>query len=326
MRSNLLSGTGVLLLSSACAALAVPITTFNQLVVFGDSLSDNGNAAFVLGGTLPGNYAPNAFTDGANTTPKTTGPFGLWIDQFAGKTGLPDPQPFLTNPLSNTNYAVGTAVTGSGSPQDISNQVAAFGASHPQGAPSNALYTIWGGSNDILNGTNNPAGAADSLFSNILTLAAGGAKYFLWIDVAPLGDTPLARAGGPQTVAAFNAASVAFNNEWANDIAKLRAQGIFVIGVDAYGLFTQISASPSTYGFSNITDPAQGMANVDPNTFLFWDVEHPTTAADALVANLAYNDLVASPEPATVGLMLLGLCGVISAGKLRRRKAALQNR
>src|SRR5271157_1334030 len=70
------------------------------LVVFGDSLSDNGNAAAALAavGLTLGNHATNAATDGPATTPATSGPFGLWIDQFAALSSLPDPQPFVLSP------------------------------------------------------------------------------------------------------------------------------------------------------------------------------------------------------------------------------------
>lgn len=331
MRVKFLAVTGLLLMSPVYAALALPITSVNQLVVFGDSLSDAGNASIATLGAFPGpNYATRNvpgvpfpvgyFTDGPNTNPDTASPSGLWIDQFAAKAGLADPQPFLA-PLPDTNLAVASAQTGSANPQDVSNQVLAFDATHPTGLPSNALYTIWAGSNDILNGNTSLQAvnkAADSLYQNILSLAAGGAKYFLWIDLAPLGDTPMARAAGAQTSAALNAASVAFNAEWATDIAKLQGQGIAVVGVDVYTLFNQITSAPGSYGFNDVTDSAQGM-NANPNSFLFWDGEHPTTAGDALVANLAFNDLVATPEPMSIGLALIGLFGLIATRKLRRR-------
>ena len=63
------------LLSACLFASAAHADGINQLVVFGDSLSDNGNAAIALGGTLPGNYAPNAFTDGATTLSSHLRPF-----------------------------------------------------------------------------------------------------------------------------------------------------------------------------------------------------------------------------------------------------------
>jgi phospholipase/lecithinase/hemolysin len=233
---------------------------------------------------------------------------------------IPDPQPYLTNPLSATNYAVASAKTGSGNPQDVSNQVSIFQLAHSQ-APSSALYAIWAGSNDILNGNVSPSAAtqsADSLYANIVSLASGGAKYFLWLDLPPLGETPLARTAGPQTAAALNAASNAFNAEWVADIAKLQSLGIDVIGVDINNLFNQISGNPSAYGFTNVTDPAQGISG-DPNRYAFWDMRHPTTAGHALVANLAFNDVVASPEPTTFLLALIGIGGVLVARKHYRR-------
>jgi len=301
------------------AALASPALIFagsitaSQLVVFGDSLSDNGNAAFELGGTLPGDYAPNAFTDGPNTSPATTGPFGLWIDQFAALAGLPDPQPFLATP-GGTNFAIASAQTGTVNPQDIGNQVAAFSAEEGFSAPPGALYVIWGGANDIFNGGSGAAAAAN-LFGDIETLAAEGAKNFLWLNLPALGDTPL---GAGPAASVLNAQSADFNAAWAADIATLDSTGLDVTGVDIGGLFSQIIASPGSFGFTNVTSPAQGTTG-NPNNYLFWDTEHPTTAAGAVIAQTAFDDLTGAPEPGSFALLFLGLAGTAIVG--RRRSA-----
>ncbi len=314
MHRKLLAATGALLLSPVYAAFA---SSVNQLVVFGDSLSDNGNAAIVLaqnGTPLSGfNYAANAFTDGPNTSPATAGPYGLWIDQFAAKMGLPDPQPYLANPLSNTNYAVAGAQTGSANIQDIGNQLTLFGASHPLGAPSNALYTIWGGANDLFNGANSGKTAADNLYGNILALHQAGAQNFLWLNLPNLGLTPRG-----QGISALTTASADFDAEWAIDIANLKGLGIDITGVDINSLFNSIIADKGAYGFTNVTSPAQNTSD-NPNNYLFWDVQHPTTAGDALIANLAYSDLNAVPEPLSAGLWLAGFVAVFAALKLRRK-------
>lgn len=319
MRGKFLAFITCLLITPVYAAFGSVIDSVNQLVVFGDSLSDNGNAAIVLGGTLPGNYAPNAFTDGPNTSPATAGPFGLWIDQFAAKAGLPDPQPYLANPLSNTNYAVASAQTGSANPQDIDNQIGAFTVAHPLGAPSQALYVVWGGANDVYNKTNTGTVAADNLYANILTLSSEGAKYFLWLNLPPIGDSPRGAAEDPT---GFNNQSAAFNTEWGVDLGKLQAAGVDVTGIDINSLFSDIVANPGSYGLSNLTTPAQGQAG-DPNANLFWDTEHPTTAGDAAIANFVYNDLTATPtavpEPLNAALCLVGLFGVFAIGKLRSK-------
>jgi phospholipase/lecithinase/hemolysin len=307
MRGTLVVITAALLTLPLGVASASPL--FSQVYVFGDSLSDNGNAAIVLGGSLPGNYAPNAFTDGPATSPATSGPFGLWIDQFAADLGLPDPQPYLANPVSNTNYAVASAQTGSSNLQDISNQVSAFSIQNAGVAPSNGLYAIWGGANDLYNGTNSGTAAADNLYANILTLSAEGANSFLWFNLPTLSETP--RGAGSATL---GTESSLFNAEWAADLAKLQAAGIDVTGVDVNAEFNSILADPALYGFTNVTSPAQGISG-NPNNYLFWDTEHPTTAADALLAQLAAGDLTATPEPGSFALLLLGAVGLCMLGQ-----------
>jgi phospholipase/lecithinase/hemolysin len=280
-------------------AVASPIGSVNQLVVFGDSLSDNGNAAIVAAQlNIP-------------FPPLSNGP--LWIDQLATKLSVPDPQPFLAQ-TGGTNYAIATAQTGSNGLSGVSDQLIAFALAHPGGAPADALYTLWAGANDIFNG-GNPVLAADNIFNNILGLAAGGGKNFLWLNLPDLGLTPRAIAAG-QTIPA-NLASGAFNAEWAVDLGKLHAQGINAVGVNVEALFTQIITTPGAFGFSNVTSPGEGQPN--PNSFLFWDDEHPTTAGHALVADLAFADL-SVPEPASISFAALGLFSLV-LWKRREKKA-----
>ena len=114
------------LLSSCLALLLVRATYANQrLVVFGDSLSDNGRLFAISGGDPPkpygnaynksGNevkYFPGRFTDGQNWVdylPKVAEAFGVKISTV-------NPFPFLAGPLEasddTTNFAVGGATSG----------------------------------------------------------------------------------------------------------------------------------------------------------------------------------------------------------------------
>lgn len=345
MRPKLLISTALILLSPLYAALA---SSIDNLVVFGDSLSDNGNAAAALAsqGQTLGNYAANALTDGPNTTPATTAPLGLWVDQFAAKTGLADPTPVVVNTPgglalnpNGTNYAVASAQTGHNPNFSLStifnppptvpwtsDQVTIFNALNHSTASPSSLYTFWAGSDDIshalttnpLSGVSAAKTAANNIESNIQMLAGEGAKYFLWFNLPPLGDTPAARATGPLGIFLANQAASAFNDQMADDVASLEQtlNGITIVTVDIHAGFEQIEGNPGLYGFKNITDPAQGK-NVDPNTYLFWDDLHPTTASDAFIADLAARDAApllstATPEPASWGLLLLGFVAVIA--------------
>src|SRR5690348_10698188 len=238
--------TGAAFLLSAFLFANIPIHAdpIDELVVFGDSLSDNGNAAIALGGTLPGNYAPNAFTDGFTTTPATSGPFGLWSDQLAADLGVPDPQPFLAG---GTDFAVASALTGHNSAFSVpplpptavpytADQVSLYLLSHVPS--STTLYTFWAGANDVDSG-GNPVTAANNVAANIKTLAAAGATDFLWLNLPPLGDTPDGMASGHS--AALNAASKAYDVAWSADIAALRSAGIDVEGVNVALLFDQMN-------------------------------------------------------------------------------------
>ncbi|HEY7307513.1 MAG TPA: SGNH/GDSL hydrolase family protein [Bryobacteraceae bacterium] len=346
MRIRLFARTAVILLSPLCAALAASV---DNLVVFGDSLSDNGNAAAALAsqGQTLGNYAPNALTDGPNTNPPTSGPFGLWVDQFAAKFGLPDPTPFIANTSGGlavnpfgTNFAVGSAQTGHNPAFALSgllnqppvvpwttDQVDIFNSLNQSTAAPGSLYSFWAGSDDISHAlSSNPLtvvsvaqNAANNIESNIKTLAGEGGKYFLWFNLPPLGDTPAARSAGPLAMLAANQATAAFNAQMSADVTDLEhmLSNVVIITIDIHSAFEQIEGNPQAFGFANITDSAQGK-NVDPNTYLFWDDLHPTTAADALIADLAAGEasrfVTATPEPASVALAFLGIIVLAAFG------------
>jgi outer membrane lipase/esterase len=355
---------------SLSSAVADPIN-INQLVVFGDSLSDNGNAAAALAsaGQSFGNYAPNALTDGANTNPPTSGPFGLWIDQFATKFGLSDPKPFVVNTPSSspggnpglavnpsgTNFAVATAQAGSNpnfsptnylnpsnpQPPGTTDQVGLFSSFNGNKASPNSLYVFWAGANNIFDAlAGGPSSfatfpsmaksAADDIAGNIQTLAAEGGKYFVWLNLPPLGAVPYVQDSTNPLIkslgaTAANSAASIFNSEMSSDVSSLESKyGVTIVPVDVNTLFTQIAGSPSSYGFVDVkdaawcgTDGVPTCASNNPNGFAFWDFEHPTTATDSLIAGLVDNDVSplfssgtstsAVPEPSVRLLCALGL-------------------
>src|SRR5262249_4870962 len=159
--------------------LSVPVFAqipFTQFIAFGDSLTDNGNlyiGTSLLGVPTPAPpmYATGEYTDGTNSVPSTASPLGLWIDQLPPKLNLAIPQPYAKG---GTNYAVASAQTGSNpsfSPATpsvpwMTDQLNLFLKGNPN-PPANALYTFWGGANDLLTGGVAPATAASNIQGNI---------------------------------------------------------------------------------------------------------------------------------------------------------------
>jgi outer membrane lipase/esterase len=177
LRTRQLAGAiaATLLFSSAAAA-----TEFSQIFVFGDSLSDNGNISLA---TAPGVQPPLRFT---------TNPGKVGIENVASQLGL-ELSPSL---LGGTDYAWGGAGVLTNSPgtpsavPTVTGQVTAYLAAGK--VDGNALYSIWGGANDI--------------FYHATAVGAGAAAQQL-IAQAVAAQVAAAEAGGlpPSQVPAFTA-------------------------------------------------------------------------------------------------------------------------
>lgn len=332
---KLLSVVFGLFLTTAAANASL----FSSFVVFGDSLSDNGNAYIGSGGaiptppgytTIPGGLG--RFTDGPDTIPAGT-PGGIWHEVLAGLLGEPVATPFLLP--GGTNYAVGGAQVLQDVPQgpltipSLQSQVGLYLTSVGGHADPNALYILWGGANDLYSAVETPgetaAGIATietqmiaSLGTDIAALAAAGAKDFLWLDLPQLATTPRGAHDSslvaPDVAAAFASASTDFAANVMSESALLDAAlGVRIADVNIYALYQQILADPGAFGYTNVTGFAQGNPAANPNQYLFWDFpSHPTTTGHALIGEAADAAVLATfvPEPATctmAGVVLLGL-------------------
>jgi phospholipase/lecithinase/hemolysin len=273
---------------------------YSTIYAFGDSLSDAGNLATLTAGLIPvaPPYAGGEFSNGP-----------VWAQDLATDLGLSTAiRPSLQG---GTDFAYGGATTGStpdhqANPLDLPSQLAQFELQDPVPSP-NALYTVWAGSNDIFdalaNGTNEMA-TVDAAVSNEMQfidgLVAHGANNLLVMFVPDIGQTPDARASGPAYQATATQLSTAYDAQLAQNLWQLEASdpSLHLTVFNTAALLDQAIADPSAFGFTNVTAPlwdgnfenpnSGALATTDPQAqagYLFFDGEHPTAQAHAILAS-----------------------------------------
>jgi len=295
---------GLLGCAFAVPAIGLAQGRISEVVIFGDSLSDTGNAfALQKVNNTPPNYSvdpllipDDAYARGGHHF--TNG--ATWAEDFAQPLGLAaDVSPaFRDADPRATNYAVGGARAsddGTCKSPNLPCQVQVFLQDFDGSAPANALYVIEIGGNDLRDvlATGNPnliAVAVGSVGANILTLYEAGARKFLVWNAPDIGLTPAVRALGPVAVGAAGAAAVAYNTSLQIVLTNLEAlPGINITEFDLYKALHAIVADPPAFGLTDVTDACIGPNDPpfvcnNPDTYLFWDGIHPTKAAHAFLA------------------------------------------
>ena len=316
---------------AATLTLAIPAlpaserAEFSGVVVFGTSLSDSGNAFALAGGTsTPPDYDLNPLL--IPFAPYARGGHHLtngatWVEQFARAlklAGSVQPAYRSESPIA-TNYAVGTA-RACDAPNDnninLAEQVDTFLTDVGGLAPSDALYVIEMGSNDLRDaivaalavlqggGSLNQALQAGlpilqcarlAIETQILTLYQAGARNFLVWTVPDPGLTPAIRSLGGAAMQVAALVTTTFNNQMLLPTLQGLEQTLADINItilDAYTLLQQMNANPANFGLTNTTDACVTPGD-EPyfcqaaDEYLFWDGIHPTRAAHAIVAQEA---------------------------------------
>ena len=256
-----------------------------DLVVFGDSLSDNGNT-FSTAGLPKAPYYNGRWTNGPN-----------WVDYFSQFAGTQDVTAFLQN--RGTNFAVGGSTS-----VDLAGQIGTYLADNSGRANPSDLYVIWIGANDFQAGLT-PQQTLTAIETEIVTLATAGAKYVLLLTIPDISLTPnLIANGGARVLAAKNFVATVDSTLQAQMPIYATALGINLKLVDVNPLFMQLVYDPSAFGFVNSVDAAYNVNNgavvPNPDQYVFWDGFHPTTLVHYLIAQLIYQNataLAASPKP-----------------------------
>lgn len=303
----------ILAASLALAALPAAAQTYTQTVFFGDSLSDAGFFQPMLPASVQ-----------AVTGKFTTNPSYVWAQFVADFYGTNGDVAWQQTPTGvalrpGTNYAIGGARVNTGA-TSLTSQVNAYLAATGGRADPNALYTVWGGGNDLRDaaapGANVPVvlgTAVAGTVSLVARLQAAGARYVLVPTAPDIGLSPEARAGGPAAQAGATALATMYNN---GVFGAFASAGIRVIPLDTFHFVQEVVADPALYGLVNVTSPActqptwyQPICNPTslvtpsaPDTYLFADPIHPTSATHRLLGEFAISVLEAPRQIAVLPL------------------------
>jgi phospholipase/lecithinase/hemolysin len=265
----LIQGALLVVTLVACCGVLMSVSAkinpaFDHMVVFGDSLSDTGNAG--------------RFSNGP-----------VWVEQLAASLNVAL-QPSL---MGGTNFAIGGAKLDAHS--DASSLRAQADLYLRKGTPSGrTLHVVFGGGNDVLGAIGDPEAsraigrAAESLRSIVADLLAHGATDLLIPNVPDVSITPDVRARGSRAAVDAARLSQLFNEaaERALDqVAPAFRPARKLYRLDVHAMAERASKDPGAFGFVDVSTPCNVLPTCDGH--LFWDGVHPTTQAHARLGDAA---------------------------------------
>jgi outer membrane lipase/esterase len=291
-------------------------------------------------------YFGDSLTDCCWTQRYTNNGLPNWADQLSAMVGA-------TNTMSKTtNYAIGGAQSGTGNANTpIANQIAAnnngalsgflpqVGRFTASGAAVNAntFAGIWVGTNDIwpsaynastpntgnLPGNLGPQPSVSALTNYIMGNITAGINQLKGAgisNVVLLSPYDLAQSALVPNDPIAMALATQYSDALTLAESQLRISGVNIYFVDVEQLLRDAQADPSAYGFLHTTSIDSCSASAadcaaNPNSYIFNDVIHVTSAFDTLIAQeaakLISDGITTSvPEPSTWAMLMLGFAGI----------------
>jgi outer membrane lipase/esterase len=298
------------------AATAASAQTYQRIVVFGDSLSDNGNIPVLTHQDIPAApYYENHYSNGPT-----------YIEDFAAALG--QKLGHIGQTTGSVDWAVGGAETGTGnygSPllpgmaQEVGGYFAAGGS-----VGQHDLVMLWGGANEVFAGilpaaassnptgyiTNVALGAAANMSAYANKMAAAGAGTVVIANLPPLASTPQFNSGAGAAAAPLaSAATTAFNTTLVADLkadAKADPHTNFIL-LDANTATEVLLAQGQKFGLTNTTQACVyvpscvGGSSATQNGYLFWDTVHPTAQVQALLGAILMDYVTYGDRGAAMG-------------------------
>jgi phospholipase/lecithinase/hemolysin len=286
----------------------VMATPLHNIVVFGDSLSDNGNLYEFMQHRIPISppYFEGRFTNGP-----------VWVERL---TESYFPREGASHLL---DYAFGGAgISDEGEDDDalftLKHEIDVYLLAHQEKADPQSLFIIWIGANNYL-------AVPDDIEQTVLDVNAGirrgmerlaklGARHVLVLNIPDLGKTPIAREfEAEEQLTEF---TNRHNETLANTVTALKEKypDVQWVYFNANEVVKEVVTSPEDYGFSNVTDTCYDVIVDKPsqqailkmasphqkiqkttddicNGYMFFDPVHSTAIAHQLIADRVRDQL-----------------------------------
>ena len=287
--AGLLSGLAI----AVCGQVGAYAAPISQVVSFGDSNADAGLGAALSLSVFTGNPTPTVGSVGGRFS---NGPVA--VEDVANDLGV-----------SLASYGVGGATTGTfafGVIPSLLTQIPIYQASLAgQSLPTNALYVITAGSNDLFGLTSavpasTVATATQNIQSAVTTLSNAGARTIIVVN----------RTVRPDPTSIDNANGLVLNSALQTTVSTLDASlPATVLYLDAYAISRALQANPAAYGLTGgstrcidvpacISDPSGVGA-----TYVRFDSAHLAQGANAIIAEEMARLLVMQSAPSQVALL-----------------------
>lgn len=292
-----------------CTLIAVLFSSLMQakslsnIVIFGDSLSDNGNLYKLYEYPPSPPYYKGRFSNGP-----------IWAEILAQSYF------FDTAKAHLQDYALGgAAIAEKGNDEFIALdlEISTYLAAHQGKANESTLFVIWIGANNYLS---NPSEAEDALAnvnkgiqSNLERLREAGARHIMLVNLPDLGTAPdpfpedLLEEDQPAFREKLSSYCQRHNELLANTVSELKQKYSKVqwLYFDVGSKFKEFLAAPEIYGITNTKDACySSKANKFTKNpmltiaskltlkakqdscegYLFFDGVHPTAAAHKIIA------------------------------------------
>lgn len=274
----------------------------NKIVAFGDSLSDTQNLfnASLWKMPITSTYYAGRFSNGKN-----------WLDYVSEDLNLPVFN-WATGGAGAYDYAaIGPAIVIPG----VGSQVASW-KSYMKGdknyKPANTLFTVMIGENDLANYNREVSDVITAEESALIALIGAGAKNILLINLPDVSRAPIFKQREKQDAELAHQKVLLYNYRLkllANDLKAINGNSVNIQLFDSYSLVEMLLESPHAFGFTNVDEsclninsdtissylytwyPRAGDADptnncTDADTFVFWDLLHPTTKAHKLMSEI----------------------------------------